>query len=283
MSRISRSICHIASVCLLSFASFAQAPGAQSELRLGIAAYQNGAYTEAIKHLERAVSAHPTSVNARLHLADAYNARYCETCEFDSNQSSLTNDHWRELAIAEYKKVLEMNASNTDALNGLANRYYWQADLDKAESYYRESIEVNSRNPEALYTLAVIDWQRSHRLLMQKRVELKLSEDQHLLGLSACSAIRADNLARIDESLVLMTRTLQSLNAVEAKAYMAVFYRERAEIQCGNRSAYERDLRTATRWHERACEAWRNADKTRIPLRWPPSLPPLRNDESCPF
>lgn len=283
MPRVFRSICHIFSVCFLGFASFAQAPKAQPELRLGIAAYQNGAYKEAIEHLERAVSADPTSMNARLHLADAYNASYCETCEFDSSQSSSTNDHWRELAIAEYTKVLEMNASNTDALNSLAHRYYWQADLDDAERYYRKSIEADSRNSEALYTLAVIDWQRSHRLLMQKRVELKLSKDQRFIGLSACSAIRADNLARIDESIVLMTKTLQSLNAGEAKAYMAVFYRERAEIQCGNRSAYEDDLRTATRWHERACEAWQSQDKTSIPLRWPPSLPPLRNDASCPF
>ena len=278
-----RLICHDVSLCFLSFALLAQVPDAQSELRLGIEAYKDAAYNDAIEHLERAVARDPTSVDAHLHLADAYNERYCETCEFDSSQSSSSNDHWRELAIAEYKKVLKLNASNAQALNSLAHGYYWQADLDEAERYYRKTIDVNPRNVEALYTLAVIDWQRSNRLRMQKRIELQLDEKQPLIGLPACSGMRADNLARIDESIVLMTRTLQALNAREPMAYMAIFYRERADIQCGDRASYEDDLRTSARWHERACKTRHNPDSTSIPLRWPASPPPLENDASCPF
>jgi tetratricopeptide (TPR) repeat protein len=284
VARILRLICHVA-LCLLSFGSFAQVPDAQSEQRLGVAAYENAAYKEAVEHLERAVSLDPTSTKAHLYLADAYNERHSETCEFDSGQASDINVHWRVLAIAEYKKVLELDGSNTQALNSLGHRYYWNADLDEAERYYRKAIDVDPSNSEALYTLAVIDWQRSYRLRMQKRIKLKLCQNQPLIALSACAEIRAENLARIDEGIVLLTRTLQVLDAGEAMAYMAILYRERADIQCDDDSAYTDDLRAAARWHERACETWHNPDRAKVPWRWPasPPPPPSKNDASCPF
>ena len=73
MARMLRSICHVVPFCLLSFGSFAQVLDAQSELRLGIAAYENATYREAVEYLERAVSLDPTSTKAHLYLADAYN------------------------------------------------------------------------------------------------------------------------------------------------------------------------------------------------------------------
>jgi tetratricopeptide (TPR) repeat protein len=285
VARMLRSICHVVPFCLLSFGSFAQILDAQSELRLGIAAYENATYREAVEHLERAVSLDPTSTKAHLYLADAYNERYCENCEFDPGEASEINDHWRVLAIAEYKKVLELDVSNTQALNRLGLRYYRQADLDEAEPYYRKAIEVDPSNSEALYTLAVINWERSYGVRMRKRVELKLSRKQNLIGLSSCGRIRAENLARVDEGIVLLTRTLQVLSAGEAMAYMAILYRERADIQCGDRSAYKDDLRTAAAWHERACETWHNPERAELSWRGAVNPPPrsLKDDASCPF
>ena len=135
---------------------------------VGIAAYENATYREAVEYLERAVSLDPTSTKAHLYLADAYNERYCENCEFDPGQASEINDHWRVLAIAEYKKVLELDFSNTQALNRLGLRYYRQADLDEAEPHYRKAIEVDPSNSEALYTLAVINWERSYGVRMRE-------------------------------------------------------------------------------------------------------------------
>jgi Flp pilus assembly protein TadD len=278
-------ICHAILLFLLSFRFFAQVPDAQSDLLVGIRAYENAAYKEAVEHLERAILLAPTSTMAHMYLAGAYSERYCETCEFDSEQTSKINDHWRVLAIAEYKKVLELDASNTQALNSLAHRYYRQADLDEAERYYRKTIEIDPSNSEALYTLAVIDWERSYRLRMQKRVELKLTQKQRLIGLSACTEIRAENLARVDEAIALMKRALQALDVGEAMVYMALFYRERADVECGDRSAYEDDLRTSVQWDDRACEIRHDLDRARVPSRWPasPPPPPLKDDTSCAF
>jgi tetratricopeptide (TPR) repeat protein len=281
VTRVVRLIGHTL-LYLLSFGSFAQVPDAQSELRLGIAAYENAAYKDAVEHLERAVLLDPTSIKAHLHLADAYNERHCETCEFDSLKAADINDHWRVLAIAEYKRALELDGMNTQALNSLGHRYYWDADLDKAERYYRKAIDVDPNNSEALYTLAVIDWQRSYELRMERRVTLKLRRKQPLIALSSCAEIRAENLPRVDEGIALLTRTLQVVNAAEAMAYTAILYRERADIQCGDDSAYSDDLKTAARWHEQACETWHDPDRAKIPWRWPASPPP-KNDASCPF
>jgi hypothetical protein len=106
VARMLRVTCHVVSFCVLSVGSFSQVPDAQSELQLGIAAYDHAAFKEATEHLERAVSLDPTSTKAHLFLADAYNERHCEYCEFDSVEASKINDRWRALASAEYKKAL---------------------------------------------------------------------------------------------------------------------------------------------------------------------------------
>jgi hypothetical protein len=120
---------------------------------------------------------------------------------------------------------------------------------------------------------------------MEKRTKLKLRRKQPLIGLSACAGIRAENLIRINEGIDLLARTLQVLNVGEAMAYMAILYRERADIQCGARSAYTEDLKASVRWHESACEASQKPNREKIPWPWPASPPPapLKDDVSCPF
>ena len=283
MTPIPRLFCTVLILCFVSIHALSQLSDSQAELQLGIAAFEKAAYKEAIAHLERAILFDPGSVSSRPKLADAYNEMYCLTCEFDSASDAGANDHWRVLAIAEYKKVLELAPSNTQVLNSLAYVYYWHAELDEAERNYRKAIEVDATNAEALYTLAVIDWRRSYQVRVQKRTELKLNQKQLLIGLSSCRDIRTENLDRINEGIGLLTTTLQVLDVPEAMVYISILHRERADIQCGDRAAYQDDIKTSALWEHRACQTKINADRVNVPARWPPGPPPSDGGENCLF
>ena len=268
--------------CLSDPHSFSQTSDPQTELQLGIAAYEKAAYKEAVDHLKRAVLLDPSLTIAHLYLANTYSDLYCTTCEFDSDAGD-TNEQRRVLVLEEYNKVLELDSSNTKALNSMANLHYRSAKFDEAERYYRKTIEVDASNSEALYTLAVIEWHRSYVLRMEKRAQLKFSPRQPLIDSPACHEIRKENLARVEEGISLLTRIPQVFNIADGMAYMGLLYRERADIQCDDRPAYEDDIKTAQSWAHRGCEARQNPDSQNIPWSWPPSPPPppLKSGNSC--
>lgn len=259
---------------------FAQTPDARTELTLGIAAYEKGVYEEAIQHLEHVVSLNPRAVNGHFYLAMVYDEMFLPAVEPGDE-----NGHWSRLAIQEYKKVLQLEPTHENASKRLAHVFFELARYGEAENYYRKAATLDANDPEALYGIAVIDWVQTYRLLSEKRASLRLAPKQSLIGSAYCHEGRRRNLDRVDEGLKLLAKVLQLRNDVEAQAYMAVFYQERAEIQCGDPSAYKRDQSSAKQWWTRSCEALHNQTGRVIPWGWlaaPPPPPPKKGD-TCTF
>jgi tetratricopeptide (TPR) repeat protein len=251
----------------------AQDSNADSELSLGIAAFGKSKYSEAIDHLERAVTLSPKAVTGHFYLAESYDSAYSEECDWNCE----ANERRRMRAIEEYNKVLELEPSNTEAMKGLAWRYYRAAKSDEADAFYRKALEVDPNDFEALYTLAVIQWQRSYQIRAEKRADLKLGRNKALINLPSCTEIRSTNLARIEDGISLMTRAAGLVESDDVKAYLSLLYRERADIQCGDRSDYDQDVNTAMEWTRRACDAQLKPDRVTISctsLRCPLPAPP---------
>src|SRR5262249_47071933 len=112
---------------------------------------------------------------------------------------------------------------------------------------------------EALYSIAVFDVHRSWPVLMNERSRLRLSLEQPMIGLASCPEIRAKTLPDVDVWL----------------------YRNRAELQCGDKAAYQRDRASEKRWRNRACVTWHTDKQSVSPINWiraPPPSPPLPGD-----
>ena len=251
----------------------AQDSNADSELSLGIAAYGKAKYSEAIDHLERAVTLSPKAVTGHFYLAESYDSAYSEECDWNCGE----NERRRVRAIEEYNKVLELEPSHTGAMKALAWRYYRMAKFDDADRFYRKALEVDPNDFEALYTLAVIQWQRSYRTRVQKRAELKLGRSKSLINSPACTEIRSVNLAQVEDGISLLTQAVGIVGSYDVKVYLSLLYRERADIQCGDQSAYDQDVSAAMEWSRRACEARHKPDRVTISctsLRCPPPAPP---------
>src|SRR5689334_5381089 len=61
----------------------AENSNAESELKLGIATYGKAKYSDAIEHLERAVTLNPRTVTGHFYLAESYDGAYSEECDHD--------------------------------------------------------------------------------------------------------------------------------------------------------------------------------------------------------
>jgi hypothetical protein len=85
----------------------------------------------------------------------------------------------------------------------------------------------------------------------------------------------------IDEGIALLTRVLQLVSYSEPQLYMAWFFMERAEIQCGDRSAYKQDLKSGQQWLNQACVAWHHWRDSPYPWLPSPPPPPRRRGDTC--
>ncbi len=239
-----------AAFCLLAPLLVGQNLNVKSELALGIVAFNRAQFGDAILHLQRVVTADPNSVTGHFYLAEAYDKMYSEACE----RNCVANERRRQRSIEEFNRALELEPSLIEAMKAIARRCDRSANADEADHYYRRALQVDPNDFEALYNLAVLGWQRSYQLRMLKRGELKLGRKKPLIHSPSCGEVRNQNLARIEESIALLQRADTVLQSVDAHAYMELLYRERAEIQCDDPSAYARDSATALNWARRACD-----------------------------
>ena len=190
--------------------------------------------------------------------------------------------------MQEFEKVLEFDPSNTEALKVLGWRYSRKAKFDEADRYYRRALEVDPNDFEALYTLAVLQWTRSYQIRQQKRAELKVGQNNPFINSPSCTEIRIENLARIEDGMTLLKRAIELVKSYDAESYLSHLYRERADIQCSDQSAYDQDVNTAVQWARRACKTRRDPDRmtiscisTRCPLPAPPP-PAAGQPGACP-
>ncbi|MBZ5631444.1 MAG: tetratricopeptide repeat protein, partial [Acidobacteriia bacterium] len=130
---------------------------ARDQLNKGVQAYKNAKYEEAIEKFKNAVALDPSLINARLYLATAYAQQYIPGVD------TSDNNRMAEQAINQYQDVLKMKAKDLNAIKGIAYLYLQMKKFDGAQEYYRKVITVDPNDPEAYYSVAVIDWTQTYQ------------------------------------------------------------------------------------------------------------------------
>src|SRR3989337_3853511 len=125
---------------------------ARDQLNKGVQAYKAAKYQVAIEFFKTAVDLDPQLLNARLYLATAYANQFVPGSEAEENLRI------GEQAIAEFQKVLESEPNNLGSIGGIANLYFQMKRMDEAKEYYKKQIALDPNNPEAYYSVGVIDW-----------------------------------------------------------------------------------------------------------------------------
>jgi tetratricopeptide (TPR) repeat protein len=268
-------------ICLLLATHYvcSQSSTFKQELQAGSNAVEPEDREKAIEHLKRAVALSPGSVQSHLALARAYRAEYRDEMDTDNEEDVKANDRMLEGAIDEFKAVVVLDPSNTEALNNLGNLHLGMARYDEAGFYFRQSLKVNPSDKEALYSLAFVNWLHSYQFRIERRSDLGLRRRAALIRNSSCSGVRSKNLERIEEGIAALKKLSRVSDFLEVPFMLSMLYRERADIQCGDRAAYDADLRSVKEWEQAACAARaRKAEFT--PYPWPPAPAPPQHP-SC--
>jgi tetratricopeptide (TPR) repeat protein len=252
---------------LMSVAGSSQVTTANGELAEGMSAQGKSDYSAAIGHLRRAIALDPKMIKAHFTLA-AIADLWCDQSEGDERC---------KLAVEEYKKVLELDPLREDATRNLAYALYQADRAEEAESYYRQALALDAKDPDARCGVAALDQKISFRIETLARLENKLGAKEPLIESSFCHEVRDRNLSRVEEGIALLTQASQTNeHSVTVMAYMAELYQERAAIQCNNPRAYRADTNTAVKWYRRRKEtSKRHADDLSFSKCLPAPPPPF--------
>src|SRR5262249_56445552 len=106
----------------------------------------------------------PDLMNARLYLATAYASQYIPGAPSDENKKH------GEAAIAEYKSVLDKDANNLSAIDGLASILYQMAGqpfdqkkFEESKSFHERHAQLKPGDKQPYYSIGVIDWALAYR------------------------------------------------------------------------------------------------------------------------
>ncbi|HLW88222.1 MAG TPA: hypothetical protein VKR57_06985 [Terriglobales bacterium] len=219
---------------------------ARDQLNKGVNSYKNARYEEAIGHFQEAVTLDPKLLNARLYLATALANQYIPGVDTDDNNRT------GQQAVDEFKKVLETNPGRDQkitSLKGIASLYFNMKKLDMAKEYNHKVAELDPSDPEAYYSIGVIDWTQTYAPRMEERAKLGLKPEEPLKDKKVCAALKDKNWANVMDGIDELNKALQLRpDYDDAMAYMNLMYREKADVECDDPAARAADLKSADEW-----------------------------------
>ena len=247
----------------------ARAQSYDSELKLGVDAYKNSHYEQAIQHFRKATELDPSQPKAHLYLATTYGSQYIPGVK------SPDNLHLAEQAIEQYQRVLDSDAESGPKLNstkGIAYLYLNMKRWDDAKTYYQRASGLDPNDPEPHYSIGVIDWTRCYQPRMEARARAGMRPDEHLNARNPeqkriCDDLRAKNMSTVEEGIDSLNKAIQLRpDYDDAMAYMNLMYREKADLECDNPALRAEDLKTADEWVDKAIAAKKaKAERVKAP------------------
>jgi tetratricopeptide (TPR) repeat protein len=219
---------------------------ARDQLNKGVQAYKNAKYEEAIEKFKNAVALDPSLINARLYLATAYAQQYIPGAD------TPENNRMAEQAIQEYQDVLQRKSNDLNAIKGIAYLYLQMKNFSQAKEYYKKVITVDPNDPEAYYSVAVIDWTETYQPRMEQKARLGLKPDEAIKDKKVCEELRTKNQDAVKDGMQMLQKAIDLRpDYDDAMAYYNLMWREQADIECGDPKAREEDLKKADEWVKR--------------------------------
>lgn len=223
---------------------------ARDQLNKGVASYKNNQFEQAINHFKDAVALDPGLKNAKLYLATAYAQQYIPGVDSPDNLQNAT------LAIEQYQAVLEQDPKNINSIKGIATLYLQMKKFEDSKRYFHKAIDLDPNDPEAYYSIGVIDWTQAYQPRMEERAKLGLRPDEPLKDKKLCAKLRDDGSAVIQDGLDNLDKATQLRQDYDdAMAYINLLYREKADRECDMPDQRAADLKTADEWVDKTMAA----------------------------
>jgi tetratricopeptide (TPR) repeat protein len=211
---------------------------ARDLLNKGVAAFKNAQFDAAVEDFKEAKDLDPSLTNARLYLATAYASQYIPGAPSPENLN-----HGQE-AIAEYKGVLDNDANNLNAIDGLASILYQMAGqpfdpkkFEESKSYNQKHIQIKPEDPAPYYSIGVIDWALAYRGNTEMRADYnrnnikKQVRDTEALPPDVRKAYADKFGALVDEGIDSLKKAIERRpDYDDAMTYLNLLYRRKADM-----------------------------------------------------
>jgi hypothetical protein len=233
---------------------------ARDQLNKGVDAYKNAHYEEAIDHFQRATQLDPTLPMAKTYLATALAQNVAPGLDTPDNLKTANQ------SIQIFEEVLQKDPSDVNSMKQIAGIYFnianrnnpvmWEQDLSNAEDWQKKVLDVDPKDPEAAYTVGVIDWTKAHENLLKALQDAGLNDDGKgnvKAPKKVMEPLAQQNGPLVEESLKYLNLAVANrANYDDAMQYLNLIYRAKADVDFGNADAVKDDLAQAQDWTSKA-------------------------------
>lgn len=231
----------------------AAAASAGDELNEGVDAYKTAHYDEAVAHFRKAHELAPDNPMATIYLATALAQNVVPGLDTPDNLKAA------QQSIEMFQQVLAAQPHDINSMKQVAGIYFSIKNLDEARAWQIKILNEDPADPEAAYTIGVIDWSVAHQNAQKILVPAGLNDDGE--GNSAApvrllSRIRSENADLVDEGLRYLRQAITNRPKYDdAMAYMNLMYRRKADLDFDNHKARDEDVAMAREWANKAMAA----------------------------
>lgn len=238
VNRLGRVALAGAAIALMLGASGCTRLRARDELNQGVQAYKASHFETAEQHFKNAIELDPELRVAKLYLATACFSQYAPGVDAADNLKKA------DCAIEQYQKVLEVDPGNVLSVKGLASIYFNMKKWDDAKKWNHKASELDPRDPENYYSIAVIDWTQAYLPRKEKRNAAGITDDKlPIKDKKLCAEVKEMNEQKVNEGIEMLNKAITLRKDYEdAMSYLNLLYRERADLQCGDDEARKADL-----------------------------------------
>lgn len=225
---------------------------ARDQLNKGVEDYKAGHYDTAIEHFQQATELDPNLPMAKTYLATALAQNVVPGLTTPDNLKTANQ------AMDIFKQVLAQNPSDVNTIKQIAGIYLSIKDLDDAETWQKKVLAIDPKDPEAAYTIGVIDWTRAHENKLKALQEAGLNDDGKgnvKAPKKVMEPLAKENAPLVDEGLKYLTMAVDNRpNYDDAMQYLNLIYRNKADVDYGNPTAVAQDLAQAEDWTHKAMD-----------------------------
>jgi tetratricopeptide (TPR) repeat protein len=223
---------------------------ARDQLNKGVEAYKGAHYEEAINHFQRATQLDPSLPMAKSYLATALAQNVVPGLDTKDNLDMA------QQSISIFQEVLDKDPHDVNSMKQVAGIEFSIKRLDDAKSWQKRVLQEDPKDPEAAYTVGVIDWMEAHQNTLSALAPAGLNDDGEgnaKAPKKVMEPLRAKNAPLVEEALQYLNQAVANRpNYDDAMAYLNLIYRRKADVDWGNEGARKEDLAKAEDWRTKA-------------------------------
>ncbi len=223
---------------------------ARDQLNKGVEAYKSAHYEEAIGHFQRATQLDPSLPMAKTYLATALAQNVVPGLDTAENLKTA------QQAIDIFKEVLAKDPTDVNSMKQIAGIYFSIKKLDDAKEWQKKVLAVDPKDPEAAYTIGVIDWDEAHQNTLTALQSAGINDDGEgnvKAPKKVMEPLKAENGPLVDEGLQYLNQAVANrANYDDAMAYLNLIYRRKADVDYGDAAAVKADIAAAEDWRTKA-------------------------------